>query len=218
MIEASAAPGPFIGIADDHPIMRTALRSALQALGPQTRFVEASDAASALALIGNEPDLDLLLLDLNMPGMSGLDAVRAVRASAPQLPLAVISAEQQAGIADALLQLGVAGFIPKSDPPEVIVSAVRLVLAGGVYVPPHLLNGRAVSGPTAAPAGAEAANLTVRQRDVLRLLAQGMSNKVIARELGVSEGTVKVHLLAVFRALDVRNRTAAVLAAQRLFD
>jgi DNA-binding NarL/FixJ family response regulator len=218
MSDASAASGPHIGIADDHPIMRSALRSALQALGPHTRFVEASDAASALALARDEPGLDLLLLDLNMPGMSGLDAVRAVRTSAPQLPVAVISAEQQSGIADALLRLGVAGFIPKSDPPEVIVSAVRLVLAGGVYMPPHLLNHRAAGASAAPSAGADAAHLTARQRDVLRLLAQGKSNKVIARELGVTEGTVKVHLLAVFRALDVRNRTAAVLAAQRLLD
>jgi DNA-binding NarL/FixJ family response regulator len=210
-----AAPGPFIGIADDHPIVRAALCSALQALGPGTRFAEASDTAATLALVEQFPDLDLLLMDLNMPGARGLDTVRAVRERVPQLPLAVISAEHEPGTAHALLGLGVAGFIPKSDPSEVIVSAVRLMLAGGVYVPPILLNGRATAAP---PARGEIVNLTARQRDVLRLLAQGKSNKVIARELGVTEGTVKVHLLAVFRALDVRNRTAAVLAAQRLLD
>jgi len=150
-----------------------------------------------------------------MPGARGLDTVRAVRERVPQLPVAVISAEHEPGTANALLALGVAGFIPKSDHSEVIVSAVRLMLAGGVYVPPHLLNGRTTA---ALPARGEIVNLTARQRDVLRLLAQGKSNKLIARELGVTEGTVKVHLLAVFRALDVRNRTAAVLAAQRLFD
>lgn len=212
MIDDSVPAGLFIAIADDHPIMRAALRTALQALGPGTRFVEASDTPATFALVAEYDDLDLLLLDLDMPGAHGLDTVREVRRRAPQLPVAVVSAEQHSGTAAALLALGVAGFIPKSDPSGVIVSAVRLMLAGGVYVPPHLLQGYASSTP---PTAAETGGLTARQVGVLRLLVQGKSNKVIARELGVTEGTVKVHLLAVFRMLDVRNRTAAVLAAQR---
>lgn len=215
MIDNSIPAGPFIAIADDHPIMRAALRTALQALGPGTHFVEASDTPATFSLVAEHEHLDLLLLDLNMPGARGLDTVRAVRQRAPQLPVAVVSAEQQSGTAAALLALGVAGFIPKSDPPDVIVSAVRLVLAGGVYVPPHLLQGYASPAP---PTAAETGGLTTRQLEVLRLLAQGKSNKMIARELGVTEGTVKVHLLAVFRTLDVRNRTAAVLAARRFLD
>jgi DNA-binding NarL/FixJ family response regulator len=195
--------------------MRAALRTALQVLGPEARFVEASDSPATLSLVAEYDDLDLLLLDLNMPGAHALDTVRAVRQRAPQLPVAVVSAEQHSGTAAALLALGVAGFIPKSDPPEVIVGAVRLVLAGGIYVPPHLLQGYASAAPSAA---AEIGTLTTRQLEVLRLLVQGKSNKVIARELGVTEGTVKVHLLAVFRTLDVRNRTEAVLAAQRFLD
>jgi DNA-binding NarL/FixJ family response regulator len=214
MTNHKAPAGFLIAIADDHPIMRAALRTALQALGPATRFVEASDVAGTLELVARQTDIDLLLMDLNMPGASGLDAVRAIRERAPLLPVAVVSAEQQHGTAAALLALGVAGFIPKSDPAGVIVGAVRLVLAGGVYVPPHLLDDR---GPRPSSPG-HAAGLTARQVDVLRLLAQGKPNKVIARELGVAEGTVKVHLLAVFRALDVRNRTSAVLAAQRFLD
>jgi DNA-binding NarL/FixJ family response regulator len=209
---ADSAQNPvLIAIADDHPIVRAALRTALQALGTGTRFVEASDVPGTLALVAGQPDIDLLLMDLNRPGASGVDGVRAVRECAPLVPLAVVSAEQQPGLAAELLALGIAGFIPKSDPSEVIVSAVRLILAGGVYVPPQLLGGRpGASSATGLPPG-----LTARQLDVLRLLALGKPNKVIARELGVTEGTVKVHLLAVFRALDVRNRTAAVLAAQR---
>ena len=207
----SLQAGVLIAIADDHPIVRAALRTALQALGPDTRFVEACDVQSTLVLLAERPDVDLLLMDLNMPGASGLDAVRTVRERAPLVPLAVISAEQHPGTAAALLGIGVAGFIPKSDPSEVIVGAVRLVLAGGVYVPPHLLRGQ----QGGAPASGIPPGLTARQVDVLRLLAQGKPNKLIARELGVTEGTVKVHLLAVFRALDVRNRTSAVLAAQR---
>jgi len=215
MIDTSAPAGPFIAIADDHPIMRAALRTALQVLGPGTHFVEAADTPATLSLVAEHDDLDLLLLDLNMPGAHALDTVLAVRQRAPQLPIAVVSAEQHSGTAAALLALGVAGFIPKSDPSDVIVGAIRLILAGGIYVPPHLLQGHA---PTTSSTAAQFGELTARQLEVLRLLVQGKSNKLIARELGVTEGTVKVHLLAVFRTLDVRNRTAAVLAAQQFLD
>ncbi|MGE5170576.1 MAG: response regulator [Rudaea sp.] len=199
-------------IADDHPLMRAALTSALAGLGPDVQFVEAANHAETLARLDAAPAPDLLLLDLRMPGSRGLDGVREVRARAPHVPLAVVSAEQDAAAIRALLAMGVSGFIPKTDSPAVIASAVRLILAGGVYVPPQLVAAAQApaSGNGEAPSG-----LTARQMDVLRLLARGWSNKAIARELGVSEGTVKVHLLAVFRALDVRNRTAAVLEAQR---
>ena len=211
---------PVIALADDHPIVRAALRAALAALGPNTRFVEAGDAASVLAVVDGEPELDLILMDLHMPGSEGTATVRAVRARAPQLPVAVVSADEDPAAVAELLRMGVCGFIPKSDSANVIVSAVRLILAGGTYVPPRLVHGDARgAGDDGAGNGTEAGDerlgLTARQHDVLRLLGEGKSNKVIARELGITEGTVKVHLLAVFRALHVRNRTAAVVAAQR---
>lgn len=211
---------PVIALADDHPIVRAALRAALAALGPNTRFVEADDAASVLAVVDGEPELDLILMDLHMPGSAGTATVRAVRARAPQLPVAVVSADEDPAAVAELLRMGVCGFIPKSDSANVIVSAVRLILAGGTYVPPRLVHGDARgAGDDGAGNGTEAGDerlgLTARQHDVLRLLGEGKSNKVIARELGITEGTVKVHLLAVFRALHVRNRTAAVVAAQR---
>ena len=199
-----------IAIADDHPLMRAALVAALRSLAPRVEFVEASNLAEALALLGHSPPPDLLLMDLHMPGARGAEGVRAARRMAPHIPLAIVSAEDDPTEMRALLAEGIAGFIPKTDSPAVIASAVRLILAGGVYVPPAL-----VTAAASGPIGADAFGLTERQMDVVRLLARGLSNKVIARELGVSEGTVKVHLLAVFRALDVRNRTAAVLAAQR---
>ena len=221
-----AALDPVIALADDHPIVRAALRAALAALGPNTRFVEADDAASVLAVVDGEPELDLILMDLHMPGSAGTATVRAVRARAPQLPVAVVSADEDPAAVAELLRMGVCGFIPKSDSANVIVSAVRLILAGGTYVPPRLVHGDARGAGddgagngngngNGAEAGAERLGLTTRQHDVLRLLGEGKSNKVIARELGITEGTVKVHLLAVFRALHVRNRTAAVVAAQR---
>jgi DNA-binding NarL/FixJ family response regulator len=211
---APAAPLRIL-IADDHPLMRAALASALAGLGPDVQFVEAANHAETLARLDAPPVPDLLLLDLRMPGANGLDGVREVRARAPQVPLAIVSAEQDGAAIRAALAMGVSGFIPKTDSPAVIASAVRLILAGGVYVPPQLV---AVAQPPASVNGNPSAGITARQMDVLRLLARGWSNKAIARELGVSEGTVKVHLLAVFRALDVRNRTAAVLEAQRFLD
>lgn len=206
MSDEQGAPQWTIGLADDHPIMRSALASALAALGAP-RFVEASDAASTLAMLDAHPDLDLLLVDLRMPGANGIETIRALRARAPQVPVVVVSADEDPTHVAALLALGVSGYVPKSEPPAVIVSAVRLVLAGGTYVPPRLLAGNGSGQPKP--------DLTPRQAEVLRLLAQGLPNKSIANALGVSEGTVKVHLIAVFRTLNVRNRTAAVLAAQR---
>jgi DNA-binding NarL/FixJ family response regulator len=203
-----------IAIADDHPLMRDALASAIGSVVPGAKFIEAGTLDATLVLVAQTPGPDLLLMDLHMPGADGLSGVRAVRARAPQVPLAVVSADDDPAAVRTTLALGVAGFIPKTESPAVIASAVRLILAGGVYVPPRLID----HVPSAAKASEAHSGLTGRQLEVVRLLARGMSNKAIARELDVSEGTVKVHLLAVFRALNVRNRTSAVLAAQRFLD
>lgn len=198
---------PVIVIADDHPIMRAALRSALALLEPEPAFLEAGDADGVLALVNGRDDVDLVLLDLQMPGVGNVEGVRRLRERAPGTPMAVVSGSEEPGVAAALIGMGVAGFIPKSDAPQTIVSAVRLILSGGVYAPQRLMAERKVE-PDVPP-------LTDRQFDVVRLLALGQSNKEIARALGITEGTVKVHLLAVFRVLGVRNRTQAVLSAQR---
>ncbi|HSN45254.1 MAG TPA: response regulator transcription factor [Casimicrobiaceae bacterium] len=206
------AGGPTIGLVDDHPIMRSALRGALEALRPPPRFAEAADLPGTLALVADHPRLDLLLMDLRMPGVSGLEGLVAVRDAAPTLPIAVVSAAEDQGLVRSLFDLGIAAFIPKTEPPAVIVAAVRVVLEGGQYFPPRFM--LELPGDRSADVAPEPA-LTSRQRDVLRLLAKGLPNKLIARELGLTEGTVKVHLLAIFRTLGARNRTEAVLAAQR---
>ena len=205
----------LIALADDHPIVRAALKAALATLGPGIRFVEANDAASALAIVADEPGIDLLLMDLHMPGADGMATVQTIRERVPQLPVAVVSADEDPSTVAELLRLGVCGFIPKSDSANVIVNAVRLILSGGTYVPPRLVGNLARDWRSNGTDQGDLPVLTGRQLDVLRLLRQGFSNKLIARELGISEGTVKVHLLAVFRVLNVRNRTAAVVAAQR---
>jgi DNA-binding NarL/FixJ family response regulator len=208
----SALAGPLIAIADDHPLVRAALRDTLASLEPRPRFVEGGDGAAALAMARALPGPDLLLVDLEMPGTRGLEGIRALRRQVPAVPLVVVSADESPATVGALVAMGVAGFIPKSDSAEVIRHAVQLILAGGTYVPLRYL-GPAESGSTQSHAG-----LTERQVEVLRLLAHGRPNKEIARALGITEGTVKVHLLSVFRALGVRNRTEAVLAAQRFLD
>ncbi|MBC8118587.1 MAG: response regulator transcription factor, partial [Burkholderiaceae bacterium] len=171
------------------------------------------------AILDEEAALDLAIVDLRMPGADGIDWIRSLRTSYPSLPLLVISATEDSALVRALIGCGIAGFIPKSDSPAVVLQAVRLVLAGGTYAPLRLLSDH-VLGSAGDPghAAPTMAGLTPRQREVLAQLARGFPNKRIARELGLSESTVKVHLLAIYRVLAVRNRTEAVIAAQAYLD
>lgn len=197
-------------LADDHEMVRLAMRAALAALGPDLEWIEAEDAPSAEARLGESPAPDLALVDLTMPGSQGVAWIAHLRRQWPAVRLVVVSAQEEPALVRQLIALGVAGFIPKSDRAAVILQAVRLVLSGGTYAPLRLLED---DGSRAAAACEEP--LTPRQQQVLECLARGLPNKLIARELGLTEGTVKVHLMAIFKALDVRNRTEAVLAAQR---
>lgn len=214
MDAANAAPGLLnILLADDHEMMRLALRHALQPLAAEIRWHEAADAAQVEAQLAEGVDFDLALVDLNMPGMEGVATIARWRHQYPALPLVVLSATEDAGLVRELIALGVCGFVPKSDAAAVMLQAIRLILAGGTYAPLRLLS-QAPAGETdnVSPGGP---SLTPRQVEVLRLLARGQPNKMIARELGLSEATVKVHLLAIFRVLQARNRTEAVVAAQK---
>lgn len=211
-------------IADDHEMIRFAMRCALAGLAALIEWREASCAEGVATALESEPDLDLALLDFTMPGAGSVDWIASVRTRHPALPIVVLSAREEPALIRKLVALGVAGYIPKTDPPRVIRRAVELVLAGGSYVAPRLLADHARDHAPTAPAaprpGSEAAALgalnalTPRQADVMRLLARGRPNKLIARQLGMSEATVKVHLLAIYRAFGVRNRTEAVIAAQ----
>ncbi len=203
-------------VADDHALFREGLRYVLAQLGDEVEMLEAKDCAEALALIGNRSDLDLVLLDLAMPGMDGLAGLRALRARHPSVPVVILAASEEPTDVRQALDGGAMGFIPKSSTSKVMLSALRLVLSGGVYLPPAFLErfqtGRA---PIAAPS-LEALGLTPRQHDVLRMLGRGQSNKEIARVLGLAEGTVKLHISAILRGLGVDNRTRAVIVAARL--
>ena len=211
----AARGGLRILLADDHEMVRLAMRHALSALAESVEWLEAANAGDVERLAASDPDL--ALLDLHMPGSDGVPWIGRLRARWPMLPVIVVSAEESPPLVRELIDCGVAGFIPKSDTAVVILQAVRLVLSGGTYAPLRLLGGglpSAANGEAARPASSEL-GLTQRQREVLALLARGLPNKRIARELGLSEGTVKVHLLSIFRALEVSNRTEAVVAAQK---
>jgi DNA-binding NarL/FixJ family response regulator len=206
-------------IVDDHPLIRAALAQVLRDL-QATQVDAAADCAAGLALAADGDEPELVVLDLHLPGQpSGLPAVKAWRQRFPALPLVVLSADQDRPTMLAVLGAGAAGFIPKSTPHEVMVAALRLVLDGGRYVPPELLAAD-TARPRALPAPARldpaTLGLTPRQAEVLRLLARGVSNKVIGRELGLAERTVKTHVTAVIRALKVSSRTQAALEAARL--
>lgn len=200
-------------IADDHPLVRDALARTVRELDPAAQVEQAGDFEMLLhlALDDRAAPTDLALLDLNMPGMDGTAGLRRLREELPTLPVVVASGQDDVATIRAVLAVGAAGFISKSERPEVLLSALRLVLAGGVYVP-----ARSLDAPTAPTPASAAALLTPRQRDVLLALSRGQPNKLIARELGLTEGTVKIHIAAILRALQARNRTEAVVRARAL--
>lgn len=200
-------------LADDHTLFRDGFVLLLKQLEADAEVITAGSLEEALEQVRAHPDADLLLLDLQMPGMQGLMSVQAVMHDFPSLPVAILSASDSRQVMEALLTAGAAGFIPKSSSAQVMLSALKLILAGGVYLPAQLLDsGQGAAGAAAAKGGP----LTPRQLDVLRLLCEGKSNKLICRELDLGEGTVKAHIAAIFRALNVNNRTEAALEAKRL--
>jgi len=202
-------------LADDHEVMRLAMRHALQPLAAEIRWFEAADAAQVEAQLASGVDFDLALVDLQMPGAEGAPTIARWRREHPALPIVILSATDDAALVRELIALGVSGFVPKSDAAAVMLQAIRLVLAGGTYAPLRFLSDRSSADRASEETKAGAFGLTPRQIEVLRLLARGLPNKVIARELGLAEATVKVHLLAIFRVLQARNRTEAVVAAQK---
>lgn len=201
-------------IADDHPLFRDALRRSILTAWPQALIREASDVASLQALVDDAADAELLLLDLHMPGASGFSALVHVRAQHPGLPIIVISAHEERSVVARAIAHGASGYIPKSAPVKAIVEAIHHVLAGGVWLPtdaaPTPLQ------PAEADAASRIAELTPQQFRVLAMIGEGLLNKQIAYELGVSEATIKAHMTAIMRKLGVGNRTQVALIANQL--
>ncbi len=209
-------------VVDDHPLIREAVQAVVARLEPGATVLAAADSERGFAIAANEPDLELVLLDLNMPGLSGVPALKAWRSRCPDVPLVVLSSAQDRPTVLAAIGAGAAGFIPKSSTNEVMLGALRLVLAGGKYLPPEALtpvessSGKPARAPGEKALSLETLGLTDRQAQVLKLIAEGKSNKLICRELDLAERTVKAHISAVFRALGVTTRTQAALAAAKL--
>lgn len=203
-------------IADDHPLFRSALQQALTlGLGPQVRLVEAASIAELEVCLADKNDWDLVLLDLNMPGAYGFSGLVLLRGQYPQIPVVMISAQEEASVVNRSREFGASGFIPKSSSLEVIQEAVRQVLDGDTWWPQSAEESPPMSDEALA-ASAGLASLTPQQFRVLTMVCEGLLNKQIAYELSVSEATVKAHVTAIFRKLGVRTRTQAALLLQQM--
>jgi two-component system nitrate/nitrite response regulator NarL len=205
-------------VVDDHPIFRDGLIALLQQLAADTVILQAGDPERALKLVGEQPDIDVVILDLMMPGIGGLQVITELGQARPELPVVVLSSSEEPRDVRQALSRGALGFVPKSASPHTLLSAIRMVLTGDLYVPPLLLlettDLRSLSPPV-GPKGRDV-KLTDRQIDVLSRLAQGQSNKSVAAELSLSEKTVKAHITAIFKALNVVSRTQAARVAREL--
>jgi DNA-binding NarL/FixJ family response regulator len=199
-------------ICDDHALFREGLELVLAKLDPNARLESVADAEAALARVDADPDLDLVLLDMALPGISGLDALSRLRRDHPAVPVVILCASESPADARAALDRGASGFIPKSSRGGVLLGAVRLVLGGGVYVPPLLLD----APPPPPRRDPTRHGLTARQLEILRLMARGLTNADIARVLGISGATVKNHLERIYDVLDASNRTEAAMRLREL--
>jgi DNA-binding NarL/FixJ family response regulator len=204
-------------IIDDHPLFREGLKSLLLTLDPATQVLQCARVPDAPAL-PDAQDIDLVLLDLNLPGPSRLEALATVRQHFEGACVVVVSADDDPATIEACIQAGAAGFIPKDSDPAATVQALRCVTGQGIYLPPKALAARAERAPLQAPPprAPEAQAFSERQMAVLRSLLQGKSNKLIARDIGIAEGTVKAHLWAVYQRLGVSNRAQAMYRAHEM--
>ncbi len=211
-------------VIDDHALIRDAVRGVVKELDGEAAVFEAADCIQARRSIDRHPDIELILLDLTLPDQDGFDLLADLRERYPSISVVVLSAHDDRGSVVKALDLGALGFIPKSAPREVMLSALRLILAGGIYIPPQILapaqavvtttrTASASRAPAVSPADL---GVTGRQLEVLALVARGKSNKAICRALDLAEPTVKKHVTAILRALKVTNRTEAVIAVGEL--
>lgn len=213
-------------IADDHELFLKGLEMILSDSYPEAALIKAKDYMEVFDAIRKNKDLTLILTDLAMPGARWLDALNKIHTTTPETPIIILSAVFDKEIVQKTIELGAAGYIPKTSSNAVILSAVNLVLSGGVYIPAELLQGTSQNEfnllkqledmPENQDVSEKIKILSPRQIDVLKLIAEGKSNKQIAYELGLTEGTVKLHVTAILKLLNVYNRTGAVAAAKHV--
>jgi DNA-binding NarL/FixJ family response regulator len=203
-------------VADDHPLFRTAIKEALQASQGDTRFLEASSFETLQELVDDNPDVDLVLLDLHMPGVSGFAGLVYLCKRYPSVPVVIISANEDPVVIQRALEHGAAGFIPKSSDIKTITSAIEDILMGEVWAPESTQSSLPGTNVSELALAERMAQLTPQQFKVLMSVSQGLLNKQIAYDMGISEATVKAHVTAIMNKLGVSNRTQAVLAASKL--
>ncbi len=202
-------------IADDHPLFRGAMRQALQGLFTHLTVIEAGNLEEAVAALSSGQEVDLVILDLKMPGVSGFSGLSFLRVQHPSVPVVVVSGIQDSATIRTCMEFGAAGYIPKTTPIEAINAALRAVLAGEHWTPPDIALGEIADKET-SDLVRRLASLTPQQMRVLTMLSEGLLNKQIAYELSVSEATVKAHVSAILLKLGVESRTQAVIAAAKL--
>lgn len=213
-------------IADDHELFLKGLEMILHDHDPKTELVTAKNYNEIFSIIEKNKNFDLVLTDLAMPGAKWLEAIQRIHTTLPDTPIIILSAVFDKEIVQKTIEIGAAGYIPKTSSNAVIIGAVTLVLSGGVYIPPELLQDtnqnefnllkQVENMPPAQDVSEKVKILSPRQIDVIRLISQGKSNKQIAYELGLTEGTVKLHVTAILKLLNVYNRTGAVVEATKL--
>jgi DNA-binding NarL/FixJ family response regulator len=211
-------------VVDDHVLIREALRNVLTQLKGDASILEASDCAQTMRLIEQHPDLDLIVLDLNLPDRDGFSVLAELRERYATTAVVVLSASHDRNKIKHALGLGAAGFIPKTTDREVMLNAFQLMFAGGTYIPKEILGGHMSSSRQLACGDQPSIQLelladlglTGRQVEVLGLMMQGKSNKAISHELNMAQPTVKSHITAIFKALKVANRTEAVIKVGRM--
>lgn len=203
-------------IVDDHTLFRSGLSHLLQSLTPAPEVVESEDLNTALHLLDNHDDLDLVLLDLKLADAVGVDSLLRLRKHSPDIPIVVLSGEQDPEVIRRCIDQGAMGFITKSATHDELLSAIRLIVKGGIYLPRDVMaSSQHARLPEERTDVALLASLSDRQREVLTYLLQGKPNKTISNNMDISENTVKAHLSAIFRTLGARNRTEAVYFAAR---
>ena len=207
-------------VVEDHTLVREGLVQVLHQLDKEIQVFEAGECDGALALLEAEPELDLVLLDIALPGIDGLACLNIFRTRFPATPVVLVSAYDDAHTVNRALKHGASGFIPKAYSTERLLAAIRQVLAGNIHTPEQLMPVNLAPDLAPAPVVQEAPasefGLTERQAEVLGLMSKGKSNRDIATLLGLSEGTVKIHVTAIFKALGVNSRTQALVAVARL--
>ena len=201
-------------IADDHALFRDGLAMRLEEIAPDAVVLQASSYTQVFKILNTESQIDVLVLDVEMQDMPWLESLKQIHALAPKMKIIVVSASEDSRTIRTILATGVKGYIPKRSEIKVFNNALKLIIEGGSYVPPNLLENTPLNALSGRNIGIK--TLTTRQSQVLDLIAQGKSNKQIAYDMGVSESTVKLHINALLRSLHVSNRTQAVITAQKI--